>query len=129
MARPRADWWGKLVTMELIEFLHRYTNEVYAARDPEAAARFIADPCLRHEHGHLEVMSLADNIARIRRFLLSADNISVTNSRIVADAEHVVSCYEITIGDELLSGIEVFRVVDAKITETWNSSAQPGAWG
>ena len=117
------------MTIDLIDFLHRYTNDVYAARDPEAAVRFIADPCLRHEHGHLDVMSLADNVARIGRFLRSAEDISITNSRIVADAEHVVSCYEITIGSDLLSGIEVFRVVDGKITETWNSSAQPGAWG
>lgn len=30
---------------------------------------------------------------------------------------------------QTLSGIEIFRVVDGKITETWNSSIQAGAWG
>jgi predicted SnoaL-like aldol condensation-catalyzing enzyme len=44
-----------------------------------------------------------------------------------------VSCFDITIGDgpeaRVVSGIEVFRIVDGLITETWNSSVQPGAWG
>ncbi len=119
--------------MDLTDFLQRYTNEVYLARDPEAAARFIADPCLRHEHGHLVTMALADNVARIRGFLESSPVIDVTNAVVVADHQHVVSCFDITIGtgDEAhtVSGVEVFRVVDGKITETWNSSVQPGPWG
>jgi predicted SnoaL-like aldol condensation-catalyzing enzyme len=119
--------------MDLQDFLQRYTEEVYLARDPEAAARFIADPCLRHEHGHLVTMSLADNITRIRHFLDSASELSFSNAKVVDDGEHLVSCFDITMGsgDEArtVSGIEVFRVVDGKIVETWNSSVQPGAWG
>jgi predicted SnoaL-like aldol condensation-catalyzing enzyme len=119
--------------MDLIDFLQRYTDEVYLARDPDAAARFIADPCLRHEQGHLVTMSLADNIARIRGFLDSAPDIAFANRVVVADDERLVSCYDITIGTgdtaQVVSGIEVFRVVDGLITETWNTAAQPGAWG
>ncbi len=119
--------------MDLIEFLQRYGDEVYAARDPEAAGRFIADPCLRHEHGHLVTMSLADNIARIRGFLDLSPHIDVRNAAVVAGDGHVVSCYDISIGTgpdaRTISGIEVFRVVDGLITETWNSAPQPGAWG
>lgn len=119
--------------MDLQEFLQRYTDEVYLARDPEAAARFIADPCLRHEHGHLVTMSLADNIARIRAFLDTASELEFSNAVVVADGEHLVSCFDITMGSgesaRTVSGIEVFKVVDGRITETWNSSVQPGAWG
>lgn len=119
--------------MDLNEFLQRYTDEVYLARDPEAAARFIADPCLRHEHGHLVTMSLADNIERIRHFVESVDELAFSNAVVVTDDEHLVSCFDITMGSgpdaRTVSGIEVFRVVDGKITETWNSSVQPGAWG
>jgi hypothetical protein len=49
----------------VIEFIHRYNDDVYTAGDAQAAARYLADPCLRHEPGALVTMSLADNIARI----------------------------------------------------------------
>jgi glyoxylase-like metal-dependent hydrolase (beta-lactamase superfamily II) len=55
--------------MDLHRFLDDYTNDVYLARDPEAARRFIADPCLRHEHGELVVMGIEENISRVQAFL------------------------------------------------------------
>lgn len=115
--------------MDLTEFLDRYTAEVYLARDPEAAGRFIADPCLRHEHGELQVMSLADNQARIAAFLAHAPEFDVVNRLVTSDGEHAVSCFDLTVGGEVRSGIEVFRVADGKIVETWNTAIQPGAWG
>ena len=119
--------------MDLVDFFNRYTNEVYLARDASAAARFIADPCLRHEHGRLEVMSLADNMARMQHLLDRTTAMEFENSVDVHDGSHYVSCYNLTFinGDErqTISGIEVFRVVDGLITETWNSTTQPGAWG
>ena len=52
---------------------------------------------------------------------------------VVKDDTHVASAYDITFGsgDDLktVSGIEIFRVANGKITETWNSAIQPGAWG
>ncbi len=119
--------------MDLADFLQRYTEDVYLARAPEAAARYIADPCLRHEHGHLVTMSIADNMARIRAFLESAPEVAFANRVVVQDGEFVTSCFDITFGTgaaaQVVSGIEVFRVVDGMIVETWNSTVQPGAWG
>ncbi len=119
--------------MDLTDFLQRYTDEVYIARKPEAARDFIADPCLRHEHGHLVTMSIDENISRIRDFLARATTMQFDNVVVVKDDTHVASAYDITFGsgDDLktVSGIEIFRVVNGKITETWNSAIQPGAWG
>ena len=55
--------------MDLRDFLNRYTDDVYHARRAEAARRFIADPCLRHESGELLSLSLEDNVKRISSFL------------------------------------------------------------
>lgn len=119
--------------MDLTDFLQRYTDEVYIARNPDAARNFIADPCLRHEHGHLVTMPLSDNIARIGEFLARATTMNFENVVVVKDETHVASAYDITFGKgddtQTVSGIEIFRVVDGKITETWNSAIQPGAWG
>lgn len=119
--------------MSLTDFLQRYTDDVYMARNPEAARNYIADPCLRHEHGHLVSMSIEENMARVRDFLAHATTMKFDNVVLVDDGRHVASAYDITFGNgdsqQTVSGIEIFRVVDGKITETWNSSTQPGAWG
>ena len=119
--------------MSLMDFLQRYTDDVYIARNPEAARQYIADPCLRHEHGHLVTMSIDENIGRVKDFLARAERLDFQNVVVLQDDTHVASAYNITFGSgdnvQTVSGIEIFRVVDGKITETWNSSIQPGAWG
>jgi len=119
--------------MSLRDFLQCYIDDVYTARNPEAARNYIADPCLRHEHDHLVTMSIEENVARVRDFLALASTTQFDNVVLVDDGAHVVSAYNITFGDgdavQTVSGVEIFRVVDGKITETWNSTAQPGAWG
>jgi predicted SnoaL-like aldol condensation-catalyzing enzyme len=116
--------------MDLGDFLNRYTDEVYRDRDAGAARRFIADPCVRHEAGERLVMSLDENVKRIEGFLGQYPDVSIANRHVVADGEHVVTCYEIGLGGgTAISGIEVFRVVNDLIVETWNSKAAEGAWG
>lgn len=119
--------------MSLTDFLQRYTDDVYMARNPEAARKYIADLCLRHEHGHLVRMSIEENVQRVADFLARATTMKFDNVVLVDDGVHVASAYDITFGNgndmQTVSGIEIFRVVDGRITETWNSSIQPGAWG
>jgi len=119
--------------MSLTDFLQRYTDDVYIARNPEAARLYIADPCLRHEHGPLVTMSIEENVARVRDFLARAKTLTFDNVVVVQDDSHVASAYNISFGDgetlRTVSGVEIFRVVNGKITETWNSAIQPGAWG
>jgi predicted SnoaL-like aldol condensation-catalyzing enzyme len=112
------------------DFIQRYTNDVYHARDPEAPARFIADPCLRHEAGELVTLSLADNKIRIAEFLDKQPGATFVLKLVAGAGEYVTACYEAHLGgDQTISGIEVFRVVEDKIVETWNSVPVAGAWG
>ena len=112
------------------EFLQTYTDDVYHSRDPEAPARYIADPCLRHEAGKLLTMSIIDNQARITSFLTRFPTARFRNKVTVSGGENITSCYEAELGDgQVISGIEVFRIVDGRITETWNAHPVPGAWG
>jgi predicted SnoaL-like aldol condensation-catalyzing enzyme len=116
--------------MDLVAFLDDYINEIYLARDAEAARRFIADPCLRHEHGELVTMSMEQNIARITAFLDKYPNMTSVNRCVVANDDHVVTCFDATLENgSVMSGVEVFKVVDGKVTETWNSLPGSGAWG
>jgi predicted SnoaL-like aldol condensation-catalyzing enzyme len=119
--------------VNLHAFIQEYTDAVYHQRDPEAAARYIADPCIRHEHGHREVMSLAENQARIRDFLAVASNVQFSNAAAVAEGELYASAFQFSFeadGQQVTrSGIEIFRIQDGKITETWNAAAGKGPWG
>jgi predicted SnoaL-like aldol condensation-catalyzing enzyme len=119
--------------LDLHAFIQEYTDAVYHARNPEAAARFIADPCIRHEHGHRQVMTLAENKKRIAEFLAGASNPRFSYVSALAEGELYAAAYQFTVGaDETMqtfSGIEIFRVQDGKITETWNSIPGKGPWG
>ena len=119
--------------MDLHAFIQDYTDAVYHARDAEAAARFIADPCIRHEHGDQVVMSLAENKARIAAFLTQANNVRFDFATALAEGELYASAYQFSyVADgkkSTMSAIEIFRVSDGKIVETWNTAAGEGPWG
>jgi predicted SnoaL-like aldol condensation-catalyzing enzyme len=119
--------------VDLHAFIQEYTDTVYHRRDPEAAARFIADPCVRHEHGHEVVMSLAENKARVAGFLAQAQNVRFENAIALAEGDLYASAYQFSFvadrKESTRSGIEIFRIRDGKIVETWNSAAGEGVWG
>lgn len=119
--------------MDLHAFIQEYTDAVYHDRDPAAAARYIADPCIRHEHGHQVVMTLAENKARIAGFLAQATNVRFDNAAALAEGDLYAAAYEfncVVDGQEIArSGIEIFKIRDGKIVETWNSAAGEGLWG
>lgn len=119
--------------MDLHAFIAEYTDAVYHARDPEAAARYIADPCIRHEHGHRVVLSLAENQARIAGFLATATNLRFETAAAVAEGSLYASAYQFSFESEgqvqTLSGIEIFKIEGGKIAETWNAAAGQGPWG
>ena len=119
--------------MDLKAFIQRYTDEVYHAGDAEALARFVADPCIRHEHGHRVVMTLEENKARVAGFLAQAPELKFEFVTESAEGEYYASAYQCAFGEgderQTLSGIEIFRVQGGKITETWNAAAGNGPWG
>ena len=119
--------------MDLHAFIKEYTDAVYHARDAEAASRYIADPCIRHEHGHRVVMSLEENKRRIGGFLAEATDVRFDYAISAAEGDLYATAYEFSFVVDgrrhERSGIEIFRVREGKIVETWNSAAGEGLWG
>jgi hypothetical protein len=119
--------------VDLYHFIQQYTDAVYHERNPEAADRFIADPCIRHEHGHQIVMSLAENKARIAAALAAASDLRFEYAAEVANGEFYAAAYQFTMttnGNAVTrSGLEIFRIRDGLIVETWNSLTGEGPWG
>lgn len=115
--------------MRPTDLVNQYFDAVYLQRNPVAADGFLADPCLRHEHGRLDQMSVQDNIARIAAFLDQAPDLVFDTPLITGNDDYATVCFSLSFGSRTISGIEVFRVADGRITETWNSSPQLGSWG
>lgn len=116
-----------------LDVIRRYTEDVWNGADPDAMAAFVADPCLRHEAGHLDTMDLATNRARLVETLARFPELAIVNRELLADGERVASCYELSWFEDgqrrAICGIEVFRVQNGKISETWNATPAEGVWG
>ena len=120
--------------MDLHQFIQDYTEQVYHAQDSEAAGRFIADPCIRHEHRHRVVMTIAENKKRIAGFLAQCSNPRFTYVAEVAEGSLYSAAYQCEFTNakgerQTFSGIEIFKIEGGKITETWNPAAGQGPWG
>ena len=78
-------------------------------------------------------MSLEENKGRIASFLEFARDVRFSYIAQVSEGEYYASAYEFSFatedGERTLSGLEIFRVQDGKISETWNAGAGEGAWG
>jgi predicted SnoaL-like aldol condensation-catalyzing enzyme len=95
----------------------------------------VADPCLRHRPGRTDKFTVADNVERVRAGRQRFPGVAFDNVVLAADGEHVTSVYTMRWTDpdtggqrREAAGIEVFRIVDGRITETWNVEPGEGPW-
>ena len=101
---------------------------------PPARYRVAGRPGPRHEHGHRVVLTLAENKARIAGFLAQCKNPRFRYVAEAAQGDLYSSAYECEFTNaqgerETFGSIEIFKIEDGKITETWNAAAGHGAWG
>ncbi len=115
---------------DLAAFIRDYLAKVYDARDPEAARNFIGETCVRRTHGETLTISIDDNVARIRAFQTNNPDFVCTVHQVFGGTDHAVLCYDLDWGDGVwTSATEVFRIVDGRIVENWNTRPLPNAWG
>ncbi|BBY38361.1 hypothetical protein MMAN_24950 [Mycobacterium mantenii] len=99
------------------------------------AAELLADTVIRHEVGGARTLTHAEAVQRVADMWQMADSLHFDLNVVIEgdDGEHVAIVYDSTIttkdGTETnIASIEVFRVVDGKITEVWNCGYQQGVW-
>jgi predicted SnoaL-like aldol condensation-catalyzing enzyme len=123
------------VTRSAREVVELYNLQVWNDRDLALAAELFADTVVRHEVGESHVLTHDQAVARVADLWEMFGHLRFELPVVVADAdgEHVAIVYDSTMtaedGDALQVGsIEVFRVVDGKITEVWNCGHKVGRW-
>ena len=117
------------------EVVEAYNLVVWNERDFALAEELMGDTVTRHEVGEATVLTHEQAVARIVDHWAMFDTIRFELDLVVAgdDGEHVAIVYQSPMtlkdgGDVIVGSMEIFRVVDGRITEVWNCGYKQGVW-
>jgi predicted SnoaL-like aldol condensation-catalyzing enzyme len=117
------------------EVVELYNLVVWNDRDIALAEELLGDSVIRHEVGEAVVLTHDEAVKRVVDHLEMFDAIRFDLNLVVAgdDGEHVAIVYQspMTLKDGMqttVGSMEIFRVVDGRITEVWNCGYKQGVW-
>lgn len=123
------------MTRSAREVVEAYNLQVWNRGDLRLADELLGESVIRHGVGAATVLSHAEAVARIADHLAMFDAIRFDVKLVVAgqDDEHAAIAYQsaMTMKDgtaTTIGSMEIFRVVDGRITEVWNAGYEQGAW-
>jgi len=123
------------VTRTAREVVELYNLVVWNKRDYALAEELLGDTVIRHEVGEAKTLTHEEAVNRIVDMWEVSEELRFDLNLVVAgdDQEHVAIVYESPIklkdGTETTVGsMEIFRVVDGRITEVWNCGYKQGVW-
>jgi predicted SnoaL-like aldol condensation-catalyzing enzyme len=117
------------------EVVELYNLVVWNERDFDLADELMGDTVIRHEVGEVQTLTHERAVQRIVDNWAMFDNLRFDLNLVVTgdDGEHVAIVYqspmELKDGTKTSVGsMEIFRVVDGRITEVWNCGYKQGVW-
>ncbi len=116
------------------EVVELYNLELWNSRRLELADELIADTMIRHEVGEANTLTREQALKRVTDTWAEFDDIRFDLNIVIADddGEHVTIVYDSVLrkdeNEVKVASIEVFRVVDGRITEVWNCGYKLGVW-
>ncbi|MBJ7464195.1 MAG: nuclear transport factor 2 family protein [Mycolicibacterium sp.] len=117
------------------EVVEQYNLVVWNERDFALADELLGDTVTRHDVGEVKVLTHAEAVNRVVDHWAMFERIRFDLNLVVAgdDGEHVAIVYQspmkLTDGTETTIGsMEIFRVIDGRITEVWNCGYKQGVW-
>jgi predicted SnoaL-like aldol condensation-catalyzing enzyme len=123
------------MTRSAREVVELYNLVVWNERDFALAEELMGDTVVRHEVGEANTLTREEAVQRIVDMWEVSTELRFDLNLVVAgdDGEHVAIVYESPIklkdGTETTNGsMEIFRVIDGRITEVWNCGYQQGVW-
>ena len=118
------------------EVVELYNLVAWSKRDFALAEELLGDTVTRHEVGEAQVLTHEEAVARVVDHWGMFETIRFDLNLVVAgdDGEHVAVVYQspMTLKDGTsvnIGSMEIFRVVDGRITEVWNCGYKQGVWG
>jgi predicted SnoaL-like aldol condensation-catalyzing enzyme len=123
------------MTRSAREVVELYNLVVWNERDFALADELMGDSVIRHDVGEAHTLTHEQAVERIVDTWDVFDKLRFDLNIVVAgdDGEHVAIVYESPMttkdGTETtISSMEIFRVVDGRITEVWNCGYKQGVW-
>jgi predicted SnoaL-like aldol condensation-catalyzing enzyme len=117
------------------EVVELYNLVVWNERNFALADELLGESVIRHEVGEANTLTHAQAVQRVVDHWSMFDKVRFDLNLVVAgdDSEHVAIVYESPLmlkdGTETTIGsMEIFRVVDGRITEVWNCGYKQGVW-
>ena len=117
------------------EVVELYNLVVWNQRDFALAEELMGDKVIRHEVGKALTLTRRQAVQRIVEHWEMFDKVRFDLNVVVAgdDGEHVAIVYQSTMtakdGSRIdIGSLELFRVVDGRITEVWNCGHGQGVW-
>jgi len=120
------------------EVVEAYNYELWNKQNYELGAQIIADKVTRYYPGKTQTMTREEALQRVKdSYANTLPTVEFKIPKLLAEGEYVTLFWEMFAktmdGDDMTySSIEVFRVVDGKITEFWNptyTEGSNGVWG
>ncbi|PQD99780.1 polyketide cyclase [Mycobacterium sp. EPG1] len=123
------------MTRSAREVVEQYNLVVWNERDFALADQLLGDTVIRHDVGESTTLTHQQAVARVVDHWAMFESIRFDLNLVVAgdDGEHVAIVYQSRMrlkdGTETtISSMEIFRVVDGRITEVWNCGYKQGIW-
>ncbi len=121
------------MTRTPVQVVDTYLDVLYNQRRLDLVPELIADPTWRHAPGEVKQLSLAQSMERLGKLLDLCPVLRFETAVRVAEGPLVTVAWNgwstQTSGKSYtMSGIEIFRVMDGRIVEIWNSREAAGLW-
>jgi predicted SnoaL-like aldol condensation-catalyzing enzyme len=123
------------VTRSAREVVEQYNLVVWNERDFALADELLGERVIRHDVGESTTLTHEQAVARVVDHWDMFESIRFDLNLVVAgdDGEHVAIVYQSPMrlkdGTETtVASMEIFRVVDGRITEVWNCGYKQGIW-
>ncbi|MCV7434720.1 nuclear transport factor 2 family protein [Mycolicibacterium bacteremicum] len=117
------------------EVVEQYNLVVWNHRDFALAEELLGERVIRHGVGAATVLSHREAVDRVVNHWAMFETIRFDLNLVVAgdDGEHVAIVYQspMTLKDgteTTIAAMEIFRVIDGRITEVWNCGYEQGVW-
>jgi ketosteroid isomerase-like protein len=117
------------------EVVELYNLVVWNERNFDLADELFADTVIRHDVEEVTTLTRQQAVQRVKDTWALFDKLHFGLNVVVAgdDGEHVAIIYQSTMtardgADTAIGSIEVFHVVDGKITEVYNCGYKQGFW-
>ena len=115
-------------TMTPKKIVQIYNDEVWIEGRRDLITSLLANPLRRHHPGGTQVFSHDDMLRRYDEYHKKFAKIDGVGRHYIGEGPYVTLIWDFRMEDPsgkatTLSSIEIFKVVDGKITEVWNPNA------